>query len=733
MTRRFWMRACTIDGRRWHSAVLLAAVCVVVLVTLRGFLPVHNLPSRGDPALSFQGSDLTPQWFPWLKVSLDALWRTRTLPYWDPYRNAGAPLFEVPEAGVVSLATILGAVVIPEAAIKWSMLVHVFVGMIGTFHLARRLSVAPTAGAVGALAFGLNPYLLDHFRVGHLSHILPMCLAPWVLLCAWNALACTGRWWRHAAAAGIVAGLQVLEGGTSIFLYTMLALLLLMVTCPGPASLAWTARLAGVGIVTMLCVVGTAAPQLLPMLAYLELTGRADGFGFEISSQAISEVAHPYPGVLTILVIAAGVVTLALNDQRRAAAWLASIAALGSAASAFTPVYFVLWKWLPGFHYQRIPQRAVVMLWIAAPVLVAAGLDGLAQSLRRVSHLATMAVAVVATACAYQWWTAAPQMPPMSDPRVALQQNASMQWVRAHADGSRVHVWESPDRHWGSDNVTVPLGLEAITSYTPSEHHDYLPGDFDPQEHRTFIGDSYRSPARFWGLLNVRYVLSSTPRTEPGFHLATMAEACPVEVCQPAKAAGRFVYENDQWQPRGWIAPRAIAIVGTDDAAFRAALDVLHRADFDPRRVAVLQVRAGELMPAVDAIFTVDVDLPAAVSLSSAAAAAALTDVLAAAQNRGPAAAFTREDNNTISFAATARGWLVASEKAAIYPGWRVVVNGSPVAPLRADGVLAAVPVAAGDVVRFEYAPPRLSAGVALFAATAAGLVLGLFVEGRRR
>src|SRR5262252_1797887 len=39
---------------------LLAVAIAVILWRLRAFLPLHTLPARGDPALPFQGSDLTP-------------------------------------------------------------------------------------------------------------------------------------------------------------------------------------------------------------------------------------------------------------------------------------------------------------------------------------------------------------------------------------------------------------------------------------------------------------------------------------------------------------------------------------------------------------------------------------------------------------------------------------------------------------------------------------------------
>src|SRR5262245_37333182 len=99
--------------------VPLAIAVAVVLLPLRDFLPPDTLPRRGDIGLPFRASDLTPQFAQWLRVAIDALWRQHTLAFWDPLSNAGAPEFAVPEAGVVSLATLLGGIASLEAAVKW--------------------------------------------------------------------------------------------------------------------------------------------------------------------------------------------------------------------------------------------------------------------------------------------------------------------------------------------------------------------------------------------------------------------------------------------------------------------------------------------------------------------------------------------------------------------------------------------------------------------------------------
>jgi hypothetical protein len=712
---------------------VLAAVIAVILWRLRVYISPHTLPARGDPALPFQGSDLTPQWAPWLRVAIDTLWRQRTLAFWNPFTNAGSPQFEAPEAGVVSLATLLGAILPLEAAVKWSMLAHVVAGMIGTHLLARRLGMGAPFAAVGAFSFGIGTYLLDHFRAGHLSHIQPMCLAPWAMLLVWTAITAEQRWWRYAIAAGLVVGFQVLEGGTSVFLYTIAALALLALTAIGPAPGRWIPRLAGVGLLAFAAFAAFAAPQILPMLSYITLTGRSEGISLEQSWAPIHEVAHPLPTEFAGVLMGVGLVWLLVKGEGRAAVWLASIVVLGIAAANVHAVYAFLWQYVPGFKYQRIPERATVLVGIAAPPLVAAGVEAAWRLLIRWRTVGVVVFSLGLGAFVLDSWRIAPGTPPMADPRVERQQNQAMRWLTAHAAGSRIHIWESPDRHWGANNITVPLELESITSYTPSEHHDYLPADFDEPDHRTFIGESYSSPARFWGLLNVRYVLSTVPRSEPGLTLAAKVERCPVEICQPAKSAGPYVYENHEWLPRGWVVRHAIVLVGPSRQVFEAALKILHMPEFDPARTVILQALPGEaIVPPVDGLFSVGVDVPNALAWGSEEAPQVLTDLLKRESRGLQPAVFTRRNNNDLEFRSPADGWLVASEKLALYPGWSASINGKAAGIVRADGVLGAIRVGEGSVVRVEYQPKRFWPGVALLAILLTA-VIATEVRGRQR
>src|SRR6185436_20993653 len=82
-----------------------------------------------------------------------------------------------------------------------------------------------------------------------------------------------------------------------------------------------------------------------------------------------------------------------------------------------------------------------------------------------------------------------------------------------------------------------------------------------------------------------------------------------------------------------------------------------------------------------------------------------------------------RVNPNRMEFIAPSDGWMVASEQFALYPGWTASIKRTRVPLFRANGVLTAARVRAGDIVRASYEPPRFRLGLGLFALMVAAIV----------
>lgn len=712
----------------------LALALGVVVYRLAAFLAPGTLPARGGPGLPFQGSDLTPQFAVFSRVALDALWEHGTLAFWNPLVHSGAPLFETPQAGVLSLATWLGAALPHEAALKWAMVLHVLLGMAGVFSLARALKIEHAFAAVGALAFGLGPFLLDHFRVGHLNQVYPMGLMPWALLALWKALQEeTAHRHRWAILAGALVGAQILEGGDVAILYEGVGISFVVATAVfGPARRAHLLRTVAAGALLVVSALAVAACQVLPMLSYMAVTNRGGGVSFDVAKGRGPEFAKLVPGTVGFVLMGIGVVVLLTSKRRRAALWFAALAGLGVAATYVVSVFELLWRYVPGFQFQRLPERSLVLVGVAGPVLIAAAAQlGWWHLSRRPAWRWLSAAATVGLVAllSHELWKRAPALPPMASVQRELQANHAMQYLAKHAQGSRVHVWETNNRHWGTEHVTAPLGLRVITGYTPSEHHDYLEGDFDAPGHRTFIGASYQAPARLWGMLNVRYVLSQSPRRVDGFRLATIVPRCPHDVCQPAKSAGPYIYENERWLPAAWVVPHAVALVGPARATFEASLDLMLLPAFDPKRVVVLHFTSPLEVPAGLVTFAAGQDVPGLQRWGTPQARAAFEAWVGGLPNASLVPAqVSRPHNNGLDVRADRAGWLVVSERVGLFAGWSARVD-EPVRLHRANGVLGAVSLNAPATVTLRYKPPGFALGIGILVSC---IVLLGAVEGWR-
>jgi len=727
--RLLWMRR-ALRALGWLP---LALVLAVVLYKLRPYLAADTLPARGDPSQPFRASYLTPLFWPWALAAIRAVWDQASLALWNPYMTCGGPQLASPGAGVLGLSTWLGGLFAPDAAVRISMLLHALAGMVGTFALARALAIARPFAAVGAFAFGLGPFFLERFFVGHLNMAYAIALMPWVLFQVWKALTVERGFHRWALGAGAVVGFQLLEGGDVPLVYEQVALAgLVVVLLVGPDR-----RRQAIRLVASLALLGAAsvavsALQLLPMLDYMALTGRQGGIPLELAKL---QMEGPPPALDKVLlgVAAFGAATLVVRKQARAALWLCTVCVAGWAIANYEDVFALMYRVFPGFRYQRIPSRSLMLLGAAGPVLVAASVQGVWSLLRRWWWLAAPASLALALFLGHRFWSAAPEPPRMASLSQALEGNHALNWLAREARGSRIHTWESINRHWGADNATLPLGLEVLASFHPAEHHDYLPSDFDEPGFRTYLSESYGMPARFWGMLNVRYVTSTVPRSDPGFRLAATVERCPPTICQPVKVAGPFIYENEQWLPRAWRVGQAVALVGESRKVFEASLDVMKLAEFDPRRTVVLHLGKDDPRPPVALALAVGEDLSGLVRWEAPEGREAMTRALREAP--GPVSAdvaYERLSGNRLKLQAPAEGWLVVSERLKLFPGWEAWAQGEASTILRADGVLGALQAPPGAEVVLRYRPPGfLTGALVLFGALA---VLAAFeIRARRR
>jgi uncharacterized membrane protein YfhO len=183
-------------------------------------------------------------------------------------------------------------------------------------------------------------------------------------------------------------------------------------------------------------------------------------------------------------------------------------------------------------------------------------------------------------------------------------------------------------------------------------------------------------------LLNVKYALSPADVQAPGWSRVYDADL--------------RIYQRRDPLPRAWIASTAEMI--TDDATI---LTRLAQPGFDPRQTVMVE------QPPLESLGTTGADPAGQVSLD-------------------------RYENNHLALTTSMKrdGWLVLSE--IFYPGWTATIDGMPANLYRANYILRAIPVPAGQHrIELNFMPLSFVIGAAISLISIIAL-LGVAVAARR-
>jgi hypothetical protein len=218
------------------------------------------------------------QFYPWREYSFDML-RHGSLPLWNPYNGAGAPLIANYQSALFYPLNWLGFILPLSMALSLTAVLHLFIAAWGMWLFAGRLGLPMLGRGVSALAFGLSSYLVA--RLGTYPMIAAAAWMPWTL---WAVLGIVQQKRLHAVGLlALLSGLQLLAGHAQISWYSMLLL--------GLFTLFWLLRNRSkdgwqrlILVVAGLLLGGAiAAIQLMPTVELLLSSQRSGGVDFDFA------------------------------------------------------------------------------------------------------------------------------------------------------------------------------------------------------------------------------------------------------------------------------------------------------------------------------------------------------------------------------------------------------------------------------------------------------------------
>src|ERR1700722_3313004 len=324
--------------------------------------------------------------YPVAKYYRERFWQGE-LPLWNPLSYCGIPFLAQWNTSILYPPSIF-YLVFP---LSWSLgvfnLLHLFLGGLGMYFLARRWMGNNFAASVAGIAFAFNG--LSWHMVMWISNLAAWAWMPWVVLLAERAWRDGGKTIALAALAG---AMQMLSGAPEIILFTWFFCGAIWIGQFFRGTIARGTMFWRVMVVGVL-VGGLSAAQLLPFMDLLKHSHRDASFGnlgWEMPVSGLANFIEPlfhcstgghgvfvqydqywtssyYMGVGVLLL--AFVAAWRVHKGRVRLLWVAALFSVLMALGKHTPLYAIVKTVFPQLGFMRYPIKFVVLAVFVLPLL----------------------------------------------------------------------------------------------------------------------------------------------------------------------------------------------------------------------------------------------------------------------------------------------------------------------------------------------------------------------------
>lgn len=364
------------------------------------------------------GVDVFTYFYPYRAFLSQAI-HAGKFPLWNPYLFLGAPFFADSQAGALYPLNLLLTWSPVPYQVTASLVIHLMLAGLFTYLFARRSLRLGKAGAFTASAvFALGGFLLaqaEHVNQLSVSIYLPLMLylvdstRERAQAAQRPTRAAKAAFWPGSALAGIIA-LCVLAGHAQSLYICMAAVavyalwpLLVRERVPRRERPRLLAR-AGVALAALAAAAAfgllVAAVQVLPTLELSQLSLRGGGMtyreavSFSLRPRLLLTALLPQyrTGIFSEYIAYVGIFAMALailgfwrSPDRPRARIFAVMAGAGLflALGGFNPLYYILYRVVPGFDLFRVPARWMLLYHTAAAMLAGMGIESLRGAERR--------------------------------------------------------------------------------------------------------------------------------------------------------------------------------------------------------------------------------------------------------------------------------------------------------------------------------------------------------------
>lgn len=588
----------------------LSIIFLVILLYFYPYIDIHTMPARGDESniVDSHTSDLLGQIALYPIESRKTIEEYGQFPFWSPWRLGGTPIFSKPQAVFfyINLPLILFAPTV-FAGIKWSILLHFAIAAAAMYALMYYLSKNNLVSFVAAFVYTFNGYMVSRLNWGQTNIIYPYAWLPLIFLFTFYALE-RKEWLASSILVGVFFSLTVLGGGAQIFLYIAVLYIYFIIlhyitNFSFEKAIGLLIRIARMSLVVLIVFFGLTSIFLLPNSDLMKIGVRSQGFSYE---QSIGGPFTPtfesfknifiYPDVFkiphkdwdstglglfpTLLLIP----SIFYFRKKKALVFLLLVPILLLVFSG-SFLFYVFWKYIAQYRQVKGIYKGYAIFYFILSILVGYGfmyLINFAEKFKKGKSNFIIYSIILLVIINLTFFNNRLTM--QTSPLYELSQNKVLSYIAKDKDIFRFKIYETNGIDWGTDHYSVLLGLNDVYGGENVWLTDYLP---------IHLSQANQNPAKVFGMLNMKYLVAGKELNISGFKFVNKFEKCGfypngADICQPKKADGPYVYQNEKFLPRGYFTKHSILVSGNKDNVLQIMYYIIQNPNFNPSMDVVI-------------------------------------------------------------------------------------------------------------------------------------------------
>ncbi|MEK6876380.1 MAG: hypothetical protein AABX63_03145 [Nanoarchaeota archaeon] len=673
-----------------------------------------------------------------------------TLPFWTPYWYSGQPLYGDSQVFFLNLTHIF--ILLFDnifLAINLSTLFYLFIAGLGMYVLMMHLVSARSAAFISSLVYMFNGLIYQFVTIGNPTILEPYSLIPLIFLFVLKAKKSKNPL-PYSILAGMLLAFQIFSGGAIIFTYTLLLLgLFLALDLPKRKFAGSLIKTAVIGLVLIAVLFGLSAVKLLPNLDFVQKTNRASGVSYQeyigedkfalndffdaVVFNRPSQSITAHIGIAAFLLVAFSIGMW----RKKMVFFLIAISAFAVFLASGGLLAELFYKYVPVFSQTRHIGRVIFIFMFVGSILAGYGLTyishTLLQKFRLWSRIKNL-VFIILVLLILSELVLVKGLPQAVSIRDQLEDNSLAKYLQVEKGKFRITTFDVDDliSFFGS-SYYAQYGLETISGGGGLWINDFI---------RYLATAKAYNNSKLLGILNLKYATSLEKRDVAGFKEIRKFEECAA--CNESDwtfwIGGPYLYENENFLPRYYIVNNSVLIVGDDKEVQNLAYAVLLNKNFNPKTMVIIRGKDAKIndyeigfIKKFDAIIllagSVDESSLPLLEQYKGSGGKILPDIFSNkvsfdfSEIENTLAAFNGElvevssetiSNNEIVLKPANKGFVVLSEKFAMFDDWSAAKNGKDVKILQADAVISSVYADSPGDITFKFSPKSFRKGLAI-------------------